>query len=141
MNNSAYYLSIPNLLLIFIPVVIVMTIYIRWSLGFKTLLYAAGRMVIQLILVGYALIVIFNQSDVLVSGCVLIMMMVVSSWIALRPIKQFRKQYYLRTLLSLVLGGIPVLALVIIGVVKLTPWYLPRYLIPLAGMIFCQWHE
>ena len=138
MNNSAYYLSIPNLLLIFIPVVIVMAIYIKWSLGFKTLLYATGRMVVQLILVGYALIVIFNQSDVLVSSCVLIMMMLVASWIALRPIKQLRKKYYLKTLLSLVLGSIPVLALVIIGVVQLTPWHLSRYLIPLAGMIFAN---
>jgi len=138
MNNSAYYLSIPNLLLIFIPVVIVMAIYIKWSLGFKTLLYATGRMVVQLILVGYALIVIFRQSDVLVSSCVLVMMMLVASWIALRPIKQLRKQYYLKTLLSLVLGSIPVLALVIIVVVQLTPWHLPRYLIPLAGMIFAN---
>ena len=138
MNNSAYYLSIPNLLLIFIPVVVVLAIYIKWSLGFNTLLYATGRMVVQLILVGYALIVIFNQSDVLVSGCVLIMMMLVASWIALRPIKQLRKKYYLKTLLSLVLGSVPVLALVIIVVVQLTPWHLPRYLIPLAGMIFAN---
>lgn len=138
MSNSAYYIAIPDLLLIFVPVFIVLFIYIKWLLDFKTLLYATGRMVIQLVIVGYALIVIFNQNDVLVSSCVLGMMLSVSSWIALRPIKKLRRKLYLKTLLAIVSGSIPVLIIVICGVVKLKPWYMPRYLIPLAGMIFAN---
>ena len=138
MNNSAYHIAIPNLLIIFIPILIVIAIYIKWSLSAKILFYATGRMVAQLIFVGYALIVIFNQSNIIVSSCVLIIMLLVSSWIALRPLKKLRRKLYLRALASIFLGGVPVLILVIVGVVRLNPWYMPRYLIPLAGMIFAN---
>ena len=138
MNHSAYDIAIPDLLLIFIPVIVVMVIYLRWSLSITTILYATVRMVVQLIFVGYALIVIFNQSDVFVSSCVIGVMLLISAWISLRPIKKLRRELYLKTLLALVLGSIPVLLIVIAGVVKLNPWYMPRYLIPLAGMIFAN---
>ena len=138
MNNSAYHIAIPNLLLLFIPVAIVCIIYIKWSLTVKTLFYATCRMVMQLILVGYALIILFNQSNVFVSSCVLIIMLLFSSWIALRPIKKLRKKLYLKALLAIFGGGVPVLILVIVWVVQLKPWYMPRYLIPLAGMIFAN---
>ncbi len=137
MNQAAYHIAVPDLLLIFVPVILVMIIYKRWSLGMNTLFYATGRMVLQLILVGYALIVIFNQSNVLVAGCVPLMLLI-AGWIALRPIKRLRGKLYLKTLLALVLGSIPVLIIVIFGVVKIKPWYMPRYLIPLAGMIFAN---
>lgn len=136
MSNSAYHIAISNLFLLFIPIAIVCVIYIKWSLTVRTLFYATGRMITQLVLVGYALIVIFNQSNALVSGCVLITMLLFSSWIALRPIKKLRKRFYLRVLFAIFLGGIPVLGLVVFGVIQLKPWYMPRYLIPLAGMIF-----
>jgi len=138
MNNFAYDIAIGDLLLISIPVIIVMAIYIRWSLSIGTILYATARMVIQLVLVGYAFIVIFNQSNALISSSVIVMMLLFAGWIALRPIKKLRRELYLRALFALVLGGVPVLAIVIGGVVKLNPWYMPRYLIPLAGMIFAN---
>jgi len=138
MNNSAYHIAIPNLLLLFIPVVIVCIIYIRWSLTVKTLFYATGRMIAQLIFVGYALVVIFNQSNALVSSVILTIMLSVSSWIALRPIKKLRNKLYFKALLAIFGGGVPVLALVVGCVVQLKPWHMPRYLIPLAGMIFAN---
>ncbi len=65
-------------------------------------------------------------------------MLIASSWIALRPLKRLRRQYYFKALVSIAMGGVPVLALVILGVIRLDPWYLPKYLIPLAGMIFAN---
>lgn len=138
MTNSVYQIAAPNLFLLFIPIIIVTVIYITWSLRVKTLFYAIGRMIAQLIFVGYALVVIFNQKNVFVSSCVLIIMLLFASWIALRPIKKLRKYFYHKALISIFLGGIPVLALVIFGIIKLKPWYMPRYLIPLAGMVFAN---
>lgn len=138
MSNSAYHIAFSNLLLLFIPIAIVCIIYIKWSLTVKTLFYATGRMIAQLIFMGYALIVIFRQSNVLVSSCVLITMLLFSSWIALRPIKKLRKKLYFKALLAIFGGGVPVLVLVIGWVIQLKPWYMPRYLIPLAGMIFAN---
>ena len=138
MTNSASPLTISQLILAFIPVVCVIAIYIKWSLKSGTVFYSAGRMVTQLVLVGYALIFLFGQSDVLISCGVLLMMLLVSSWIALRPIKALRKQLYRKALVSIFCGGVPVLVLVMGGVLRLDPWYMPRYLIPLAGMIFAN---
>ena len=138
MNNSAYQIAVPNLLLLFIPVAIVCFAYIKWSLPVKTLFYATGRMIAQLICVGYALVIIFTQSNVLVSSAILIFMLLISSWIALRPIKRIRKKLYSKALLAIFGGGVPILVLVVGCVVQLRPWYMPRYLIPLAGMIFAN---
>lgn len=138
MNTSAYHISIPNLLIILIPVLVVMGVYAKWALSVRTLFYATGRMVAQLLLVGYALVYLFHQDSPYVSLGVLLVMICVSSWIALRPVKQLRRDHYVRALIAIVTGGVPVLVLVIFGVLRLDPWYMPRYLIPLAGMIFAN---
>ena len=136
--SSAYEIELLNLASIFIPLGIVVVIYIRWVGDWKTPLYASARMLGQLLLVGYALKFVFEISSVLISCLVLAFMISVSAWIALRPLASKRKKLYLKTLLALVLGGVPVLVLVVFGVVKFSPWYMPRYLIPLAGMIFAN---
>tara|TARA_Y100001934_G_C12352109_1_gene775951 strand:+ start:236 stop:661 length:426 start_codon:yes stop_codon:yes gene_type:complete len=41
-------------------------------------------------------------------------------------------------LVSIIIGGGTILILVTQFVLKLNPWYMPRYMIPLAGMIFAS---
>ena len=41
-------------------------------------------------------------------------------------------------LTAIVAGGVTTLVLITGGVLQLSPWYLPRYLIPLAGMIYAN---
>jgi putative ABC transport system permease protein len=65
-------------------------------------------------------------------------MIVVSSWIAIRTIKEHRVKAYRDALLGIGAGGGAVLALVVFGVLALDPWYEPRYLIPISGMIFAN---
>ena len=138
MMESSKDILLPNLLLMLFPVAIVAMIYVKWSLNVRTLYYASARMVVQLIVVGYALVLVFEQETALVPCLVLVMMLLVSSWIALRPIHALRRQLYTRSLLAIAIGGVPILALVVVGVVQLRPWYTPKYLIPLAGMIFAN---
>ena len=138
MNQTAQSIDLIRLSFMGIPLLMVMFIYLCWSLKVGSLLYATARMVSQLILIGYALIIIFKQSNPVITSGILALMLIAASWIALRPLQKLRKKYYLKTLLAISLGGVPTLALVTFIVVQLEPWYMPRYIIPLAGMIFAN---
>ncbi len=138
MNDSVLIIPIANLALAFVPVLAVVGILFRWSLDYRNALYAALRMLIQLLIIGYFLLFIFESDSVwLVIGVVAVMVSA-ASWIALGSIAERRRALYLKALLSIAVGGGFVLMLITQGVLDLAPWYSPRYLIPLAGMIFAN---
>ena len=95
-------------------------------------------MLTQLLLIGYFLVYIFKTDSALIIVAVLTIMLLSSSWIALRTMKIPRKVLYLKSLGAIALAGILILTLVTRGVLNLEPWYLPSYVIPLAGMIFAN---
>lgn len=138
MNNSVELIPVWNLALAFIPVLAVLIIIYRWRLEGRGYAYAIGRMLIQLLLVGYVLLHIFNAENAHVIVIVLSVMLFVSSWIALRPVKERRRRMYWRTLLSIAIGGGVTLLLITQAVLRLDPWFWPRYVVPLAGMIFAS---
>jgi putative ABC transport system permease protein len=78
--------------LLFVPVLIVVVIQIRWALSARTSLYAIGRMLLQLLLIGYVLLFLFESEHVVLVSLVLVVMITVSSWIALRPIATERRR-------------------------------------------------
>jgi putative ABC transport system permease protein len=67
---------------------------------------------------------------------VLAIMLTAASWIAIRPLQEKNSTTYLHSLLAISVGGIVTLALVSQMVLNVDPWFSPRYLVPLAGMIF-----
>ncbi len=138
MQPSAYNIEIIRLLFVAIPLLCVFLIQFFWKINISTLLYATARMVIQLLLVGYALIVIFSKGNIIISSVVLTIMLGAASWIALRPVRKKRKKYFQLVLFSIFTGCVPVLILVTKVVINLNPWYMPRYFIPLASMIFAN---
>ncbi|MCP4366498.1 MAG: ABC transporter permease, partial [Deltaproteobacteria bacterium] len=95
-------------------------------------------MLIQLLMIGYFLIFIFKSDSYLIVFGVLAVMLFASSWIALRTVKIPRRVLYLKSLCSISIGGGIILLLITQGVLNLQPWYLPSYVIPLAGMIFAN---
>ena len=103
-----------------------------------TSLYALGRMLLQLLLVGYVLAFIFTAHHSGIILLVLGVMLVAASWIALHPVKQRRRFLYLKALAAIAVAGVPILALVTQLILRLEPWFLPRYVVPLAGMIFAS---
>ena len=138
MNSSIQTIPLLNLSLAFIPVAIVVVIVWKWKLGYQTSLYAVFRMLIQLLLIGYFLAYIFETDNAWVVVLALTVMLLSSSWIALRTINIPRKVLYLKSFGSIFLGGGLILILITQGVLTLQPWYLPSYMIPLAGMIFAN---
>jgi putative ABC transport system permease protein len=138
MNNTIQSIPLANLLIVFLPVLVVLGILFKWSLNAGNALYAMLRMLVQLLLVGYFLAYLFGSDSAWLVVLVLAIMVFASSWIALGSIKPLRRTLYKNALLSVLLGGGSVLIIVTQGVLQLHPWYLPQYLIPLAGMIFAS---
>jgi len=138
MNSSISTIPLMNLSLAFIPAIVVITIMFRWGLDFKSSLYALARMLLQLFLVGYCLSYIFEARSSWIVVMVLAVMVSFSSWIALRTVKPKRRILLKKAFLAIITGGGITLFLVTRVVLRLDPWYLPRYMVPLAGMIFAN---
>ena len=138
MNTSLYNISLLNLFWVMIPVAIVIVIYMRWTQDRSTLFYALFRMLIQLILIGYVLTYIFDAKSPYLVISILSVMLIAASIIAMRPLQRPKKSLYFNAFISIFLGSIFTLIMVIFGVLDLNPWYEPRFLIPIAGMIFAN---
>lgn len=136
MTNTVTVIPISLLLVSLIPALIVLLIQYKWALNYKEGLYAVSRMLGQLLLVGYFLGFIFNTPNIWVILGVLSLMVLASSWIALRTIPAKRTQLFRYACLALLIGGGLTLVLITQIVLQITPWYNPRFIIPLAGMIF-----
>ena len=136
MNDNVLTISLTGLALAFIPAVIVIAIMLRWRAGAGTAVYATLRMLVQLLLIGYVLIYIFETDNWLVISSVLAVMLLASSWIAVRPIPSWGRRDYVEALVAITAGGVPTLFLVTQFVLGVEPWFSPRYVVPLAGMIF-----
>lgn len=121
-----------------IPVAIVIMIYIRWTQDKTTLFYALFRMLIQLMLIGYVLTYIFAANSPYFVILILCVMLIAASIIALRPVQKRQNSLYLHAFIAIFIGGVFTLMMVVMGVLDLEPWYEPRFLIPIAGMIFAN---
>jgi len=136
MDTALTTISLQGLVITFLPVAIVIGIMYRWSAGAPTAIYASLRMLIQLLLIGYVLVYIFETDQPVIVIAVLGIMLTTASWIAIRPLQNKQPQMYLNSLAAISVGGVLTLALVSQAVVGVEPWFSPRYVVPLAGMIF-----
>ena len=100
--------------------------------------YALARMLIQLLLIGYVLVFIFEAEQAWIIVLVLTVMLMAASIIATRPVRKKRASLYRNTFVAILIGGPLTLALVTQLVIGIEPWFLPRYMVPLAGMVFAS---
>lgn len=131
-------IPIANLLVMLIPIGVVGLYSVLWLGRRYEVAYATLRMVAQLLLVGYILTYIFENSSSWLSLGIMVLMIVVSSAIALRALDKGGWRSYGQILVSILIGGSINLGLVIFVVLQPDPWYEARVLIPLAGMIFAN---
>ena len=131
-------ISFLDLFWILIPIIFVYFIYKKWNDDSTTIPYALSRMFLQLILLGYLLTYIFTTKNFFLIITILTIMLLVAGFIALRPVTKKNPKHYLISFSSIAIGGIITLSFVIFGVLDLELWYEPRFLIPLAGMIFAN---
>ncbi len=101
----------------------------------RRLALASVRTVVQLLLVGYVLKVIFGWGSLIaVLGMALVMITAAARAALDRPSHSVRGAFG-DAFVTLLLTGLVVTTVVTAVVVRPTPWYAPRYFIPLLGMI------
>ena len=135
MDTVVTAISLQGLIFTILPVAVVIGIMFCWSAGAQTAIYATFRMLIQLLLIGYVLVYIFETHHPTFIIAILVIMLTVASWIAIRPLQKKQPHMYLNSLGAISVGSVLTLALVSQVVIDVEPWFSPRYVVPLAGMI------
>lgn len=118
------------------PVALVIAVFWRWSLGPGSAVVATGRMLIQLLLIGYLLEAVFEAGHPLLVAAVLAVMVVAATGIALRTIKPISWRQRLHAGVAIGAGGGLPLLVTTQAVLAVDPWFEPRYVVPLGGMGF-----
>ena len=132
------FIPLANLMLGFIPVIILIGIMYFWGLKISNSIYANFRMLIQLLLIGYVLTFIFETDEPIIITLVVLFMILMSAWIAMRPLKESGIYPFIVIFLSLALSGLAVLFLISQFIVDLPRWFEPSFVVPIAGMIFAN---
>lgn len=138
MNETVQTIPFTSLVWVFLPVAVVIGVLIAWTTAARTGLYAIARMLIQLLLIGYVLAFIFATDRAWIIVLVLTIMLVAASVIAIRPLRHKQAFVYRNAFVAILIGGVLTLALVTQVVIDIEPWFLPRYVVPLAGMVFAS---
>lgn len=131
-----YAITLVDIAVAFIPVLVTLILIFFWSSSLKNAVIAILRMLIQLLLIGYALEFIFNANNQWIIIVMLGFMLIAASWIALGALPVARSTLLGYSLIAIAGGGIFNLVLITQGVLHIDPWYQPAVMIPLAGMIF-----
>jgi putative ABC transport system permease protein len=101
----------------------------------KRLALAAVRTTVQLLLVGYVLRWVFEiQSPWLLAAVALLMVLAATQTAVKRPTRRFAGIGW-RAFATLVSSGLLTTIVATALIVGVKPWYEPRYLIPLLGMV------
>ncbi|GAA4898878.1 ABC transporter permease [Ferrimonas pelagia] len=108
--------------------------HFRLALG-RDMLIAVARMTVQLLLVGLYLQFVFERDSALLNTLWLIVMIFVGASSILSSAKIPQRHLYPAVLGGLLIGLLPILALLLLGLLRPVPLYNAQYLIPLAGML------
>ena len=103
----------------------------------RGLLVGAARAVVQLVAVGYALVYVFETARWWLVLLVLAVMLAAATWTASRRTERrgARRALWPITGTAMLLSSGLTLAYVTQAVLRVEPWYDPRYVVPLFGMI------
>lgn len=136
MTDSVLVMSWQQLAFATVFVVLVGALSVRLSLGLeRDLLVGTVRTYLQLFLVGYLLSYVFSADAWYWVVLVLLVMALFATRIALKRIPERSSVTALRTYASMALTTFVVTFTVTGAIIRVEPWYLPQYVIPLAGMI------
>ena len=136
--SSVTTIPIASLLLGFLPVLLLIGIMRAWGLNALQAMYANVRMLVQLLLIGYVLTYIFDTDEPALVVLVVVFMIAMSSWIALRPLTNRGIKPYSIVTIAIGVSGLGVLILITQIILELPRWFEPRFVVPLAGMIFAN---
>ncbi|MDY6905706.1 MAG: ABC transporter permease [Thermodesulfobacteriota bacterium] len=113
---------------------VVMMAWLRLRLVRETL-YSVLRMTVQLWLVGIYLTVIFERNAWWLNALWILAMLVVANLSILRQAGLVRRRFFVATFAGTTVATTGVCLLFVMGVIRPSPLYDARYLIPIVGMV------
>ncbi len=135
--NNIVNLSIFQLASAYIFVIIVLLIVkVRGISREKEIVISTIRMTLQLVLTGYILVYVFDNINPLITILIIIIMEIFAIHnIYKRTKRKLSSKIKKIIALSMIFGTLSSLLYFLLVVIKISPWYNPRYFIPIAGMI------
>lgn len=135
--NDIIDLTIVQVGLAYIFVLIVLVIVrIRGIRREKVIVISSVRMTLQLVLVGYILVYVFDNPSPYITGGIIVLMEVFAIQTVLQ---KFRKKLTnpLRKVIafSMCFGTLSCIVYFLLVVIRISPWYEPQYFVPVAGML------
>nr|WP_276575962.1 iron export ABC transporter permease subunit FetB [Oceanirhabdus seepicola] len=102
----------------------------------KQIIISSLRMTIQLILTGYVLVYIFDNPNPVYTILIIILMEIFAIYNIFKRVKlTLSKRLKKIIALSMAIGTLTSLFFFVFIVINISPWYDPRYFIPIAGML------
>ena len=137
MNNTVMNLSILQLSIAYIFVLIMLVIFkSRGIKREKQILIASTRMTVQLTIMGYVLMFVFNNPSWWLTSFMILIMISFAIYNSIKRVKvNMSKELQGIIAFSMVLGALLTATFFIIIVLKVRPWFNPQYFIPISGMI------
>ncbi|MBE9109931.1 iron export ABC transporter permease subunit FetB [Nodosilinea sp. LEGE 07298] len=136
MEDSYIVISYGQLALSAVLILVNVALSVALQLGLaRSLLIAALRMVVQLLLIGFVLEWLFTQDNALVILAIALVMTAIAGVSAVNRTQRRFAGIYWHSLLSVLSASALVTGFAMVGIIRVQPWYDPQYLIPLMGMV------
>ena len=137
MNNSVMDLSILNLAIADVFVLVLLVIFrTRGIRREKMILIATTRMTIQLSIMGYILLYVFENPSWWLTLLMLSIMLGFAVYNATKRVRYEMNRELKRLIaFSMVIGYLCTAVLFMLLVLQVRPWFNPQYFIPISGMI------
>jgi len=138
MDNTLPTIGFGALAIVFLPTLILLALMRRWRLDAPETAWANLRMLVQLLAIGYLLTWLFETEQPVIVLATVLTMLCAGAWISLQPLHGRSARLLLAAFLGLASCGGGMLFLVTQWVLELPRWFEPRFVIPLAGMVFAN---
>ena len=137
MNNTVMNLSILQLSIAYIFVLIMLVIFkSRGIKREKQILIATTRMTVQLTLMGYVLMFVFNNPSWWLTSFMILIMISFAIYNSIKRVKvNMSKELQRIIAFSMIFGALLTATFFILIVLNVRPWFNPQYFIPISGMI------
>lgn len=129
-------ISLINLAIMLIPLSFVCFFYYKWTKNLVEIPYATLRMIIQLVAIGYILVLIFTNKNIFLGGAILLFMLICATIIILRNTQNKSLKNYSFILIATFISSSLNLFIIIYSILGIKYFYEPKYVIPIAGMVF-----
>lgn len=137
MNDTVMNLSVLQLSIAYIFVLLLLVIFkSRGIKREKQILIASTRMTVQLTLMGYVLMFVFNNPSWWLTSLMITIMITFAIYNSIKRVKtKMSKELKEIIAFSMICGALATATFFIIIVLQVRPWFNPQYFIPITGMI------